>query len=656
MTERKTFFLPLSRSGRKHLLLTLLVVIIAIILILTRPWHTEQRECSVTVLPGESIQAAIDAAEEGDVICLPRGVWTETIAIDKSLTIVGRGTTRTSIEAEWRLRPVLAISSQDIKPVTVKIEGLTISWDGGHTGVAINGTAVVEISNCHISGMMYGIQVADSAHLTLSDSAVSDSRQRAIMLSGSAQASISGSQISANVGPGLWLSGSAQATVSDCEISGNLGHGLWLRDEGHVALGNCAVSDNKGHGLLLTGRSTAQLLESRLSGNWDQGIRAEDRARVEVIGTTVLSNWHGVELRDEAQATITGSTISRNSWDGIRVRDSGQARVSGSVISANRRGVGFSGSAGADIRDCLIEGNSGFGIFSWASGVVDGEGNEFRNNGIDLGGNLSGALRVPLKEPGETAITWPDERYASLQEAIDALLPGGKLILEPGTYAAGLTIGTPLSIEAGDGQAVLMAKSDALPVLSLVGGAELHLTGSMITGGAEGLLVSGAARAVLATCTISGNTEGINLSYSSSVEMVHCDIENNERRGVFVGGAAQAAIINCAIRDNGGYGIAAADSAQVTISDSIVAGSGGDGGIVLWASPQAVLEGNTISDNRGFGIAFFQRPCFVGSPWVFRGRISGSGNVFEANRRGDVCPPELGFLSTMEGGELDLRP
>lgn len=650
---------PLTRPGSRQRLLRILTVLLAIGiaagLVSARPWEAPKYECAVTVNPGESIQAAIDAAEEGDIICLARGLWTETILIGKSLTIVGRGPTRTSIEAEWRLQPLVVISSTDMRPVNVKLEGLTISLDGGHTGVEINGMAVLEMRNCNISGVMYGITVADSAHLVLRDSVVSNSKQRSITLSGSSRATISNSQISANMAPGLWLSGSAQAMVFESRISGNLGHGLWLRDEASVVLTGCTISDNGGHALLLTGGSTAQVLESGLSGNWDQGIEVQDRATVELVDSAVHSNWRGVELSEESRATIIRSTIAGNRWDGIRASGSGNVLLSDSVVSGNSRGVAFSGSAGGDISDCLVEGNSTYGVFSWASGVVSGEGNRFRDNGVDLGGNVPGTLRRPLRPPSETAITWPDERYGSLQEVIDALLPGGKLTIGPGTHVAGLSIGTSLSIEAGDGQTVLMAKSGLLPVISLVGGAELHLSGLMITGGAEGMLISSEALAIITDCTISGNTEGVNLSYSASAQIAHCDIADNERRGVFVGGTAQAMIDRCSIRGNGGQGIGVADSAWVTASNSTISGTDGDGGVVLWGTSEVILEGNTISDNSGFGVAMFQRRCFVMSRWIFRGRISGSNNVFEDNRRGDVCPPELGFLATAEGGKLDLR-
>lgn len=655
MMRGNPFYLWLTGRGWKFFV-SLFVISAAIIgLLVARPWEASKYECAVTVRPGESIQVAIDAAGEGDVICLARGVWAEIIVIDRSLTLVGRGAGRTTIEAAVISGPAGQIAGQDAGQIVVSLEGLTMSGRGGASTVEVSGGASAEVRDCMIFGQLFGVQVSDSAGLSLIGSTVSDSPQHAVLLTGSASASIVGSRIQENRGHGLLLSGSARATLLDSSVSGNNGIGLWLRDEARVVLTGSSVSNNREHGIRLTGRSQAQLVRTQVSGNADYGITAEDSVELEMADSQVQSNWHGIEVSREARATIVGSSVSGSRFDGVRVHHSAHAAISACSISSNRRGVWIGGAGQAEIEGCLIEGNVGYGIFSSSHSETTGEENRFYGNGIDLGGSLSGALRVPLKDPRESVITWPDERYASLQEAVDALLPAGRLVLEPGEYATALTIGKELVIEAGDGRATLSGKSAALPVMSLVDGADLHLSGATISGGAEGLLISAGARALVLNSTISRNGDGINLPHWGSMELVNSSIIGNESRGIYVGGTSRASVTSSLISNNTEHGIAAADSAQITVTGSTIARNGGAGGVVVWGSPEAVLDGNTIVENTGFGVAIFQRPAFWRSPWPFRGSVSGSSNVFGDNRLGDVTPPELDFLSTAEGGELVLR-
>ena len=656
MVRIRSGFLWLTGLGWWRLLLAAIVIAILVVLFSVRPWSAPKYDCVVTVRPGESIQEAIDAAEAGAAICLTPGVWNENVVIDKSLSIVGAGVGRTTIEAVSYFDPTIEVLADDTGAMNVKLEGLTITGGGGSSGVQVNGSASVAIERCDISGKQFGVQVFDSASVALTDCSISENTHRGLVLEDSATADVSGCRISGNGALGVWISGSAEATLRECDMSGNGGHGFWLRDGARVALIDCLVSRNRGHGLWLTDQSTAQLLRTEISESFDQGVMAEDSVSVELTESEVLSNWNGIELSSEATATIAGSTFSGSRFDGIRVQHSANAMVSTSTISANRRGMSVTGQAAATITDSLVEANSGYGIYCWSSERVQGHDNGFRDNGTDLGGNLPGTLRTPLKDPSEAVITWPDERYASLQEAIDALLPGGTLLLEEGGHTAGLTIGKELSIEAVSGQVPLTGMSRTLPVLSLVDGANLYLSGAKVSGGAEGLLISAGARAVLVGCSISGNTEGVRLSYSSSVEMADCLVSQNEQRGITVGAEAQASIEGCIVSDNWDSGIAVSDSAQVSVAYSTVTKNRGDGGIVFWGRCRVTLDGNTVADNRGYGVAMLQRPCVMRSPWVWRGVISGAGNTIELNYFGDVCPPELEFLSTTEGGELDLRP
>ncbi|UCG07447.1 MAG: hypothetical protein JSV83_01975, partial [Desulfobacterales bacterium] len=46
-------------------------------------------DCNITVSPGESIQDAIDAAGEGDVICVELGTYMGDLSITQELELVG---------------------------------------------------------------------------------------------------------------------------------------------------------------------------------------------------------------------------------------------------------------------------------------------------------------------------------------------------------------------------------------------------------------------------------------------------------------------------------------------------------------------------------------------------------------------------------------
>jgi len=225
------------------------------------------------------------------------------------------------------------------------------------------------------------------------------------------------------------------------------------------------------------------------------------------------------------------------------------------------------------------------------------------DNGADLCGNLPGTLRIPLREATEAEITYPDGRYGSLQEAVDALLPGGVLTLQVGEYRAGVTISKQVRIEAAGGAEVtLKGKSDKVPVLSLVGGAKLELVGLKVTDGEYGLLMGADAQVTISNSTLSGNGwDGIGLWGSARVIISGSSISENDRWGIRLWGSAQVTISDSSISENWWDGINLSGSARATISDSTLSGNDGDG-IRLRDSAQATISNSTLSENWDEGI------------------------------------------------------
>jgi len=489
--------------------------------------------CTAVVQPGDSIQAAIDAAEEGAVICLTQGTWEERIEIEKSLTLQGEDMEHTVIAGALEDHPLVRIATS---------EGGSVS-------------------------------------------------------------------------------------LRELTITG--------------ADGECTDPDG---------------------GVCAAGVLVHGAARAEITGCIISENRIGILLGDSTEAEIARSTISRNRADGILLEDA----------------------ARAEIVENTIENNGGCGISSRTTGKVQGGGNGMSGNGADLCGNLPGELRTPstpLLTSAALVITISPQG-PSIQEAVDALPPGGTLVLRSGEYEAGVTIARDLRLEAEEGaRVVLRGRSTYAPAISLVSGGKVELKGLEVTGGLHGILLAADAQAKIVDCTVSSAKagEGVLLWNTARAEITHSTISGNGSSGISLMHSAQLMLAASTVAENGLVGILLYDGAQAEISDSMISGNR-YGGIELWDSTQAIIadstvsgsiedgillgsaaqatiDGNLISDNERYGVALYLQSC--GFPYgerAFRGRVSGKGNTIpgpeelDGNHEDAVCPEELKFLASEEGG------
>jgi len=273
------------------------VVLASLLAVTTVTVGQQTPSCTIFVQPGESIQAAIDRAPDGAVICLSEGTWKENIAIEKSLTLRGQGAEKTVINGVKEGYPVVWITSSD-KATQTRIAGLTISEaKGGCTdtdkgicayGMLIQGRAQVTISSCTISENGEGIDLWDSARAEVSDSIISRNEGIGIRVKGSSQADITSSTVSGNLF-GIGLEESAKARITRSTIFENTWVGIWL---------------------------------------WES-------VQAEITGSTISENHDGIQLRGSAQAKITASTISGNRWVGIMLWDETRAIIEENEIINN---------------------------------------------------------------------------------------------------------------------------------------------------------------------------------------------------------------------------------------------------------------------------------------------------------------------------------
>jgi len=363
---------------------------------------------------------------------------------------------------------------------------------------------------------------------------------------------------------GIEIGGKAKVIIRDSEISGNGGDGIWME-----------------------GSSQATISDSQISENGDDGIDIWDSSQATISGSQISGNGWGIEMWDSSQAKISDSQISGNSWDGIEMGPSSQAEIRGSRFLNN-------GGCGIEVET--------------EEASVRGGPNEMRGNGADLCGYAPASIRKPLvPQIDRKELSVPGD-YPSIQEAIDALAPGGTITLAPGTYEEGLTIWKPLTIRgAGKEKTVLkpLPNPTRKLIVSIIAGAKgVALEGLTITGSAgDGLFIYGEAS--LKGLQISGNgTDGIGMWDSSQAEISGSEISGNGY-GIWMRSSSRAEISGSQISGNGGYGISMWSSSQATISGSEISGNDSDGIVMGWGSARAEISISTISGNGGDGISMW---------------------------------------------------
>ncbi|MCF7876220.1 right-handed parallel beta-helix repeat-containing protein [Candidatus Bipolaricaulota bacterium] len=168
---------------------------------------------------------------------------------------------------------------------------------------------------------------------------------------------------------------------------------------------------------------------------------------------------------------------------------------------------------------------------------------------------------------------------------------------------------------------------------------------------------------------------GISLSDGARAEIVNTSISNFPGDGIQVIGAGKATVNKSIITDNGGNGIALKDLSEATVADSKITQNGGSGisisswsryagrdlsGKVLYQSDllpsniEATIEGNKIANNSGHGVMISTDKCALKEETKkavgFWGSVTGALNEITDNKKKNVCPSELSFLCSKEGG------
>ena len=244
--------------------------------------------------------------------------------------------------------------------------------------------------------------------------------------------------------------------------------------------------------------------------------------KVTITGVTVKGEGTGIKITGNADLTIehcqfSGLDVGADLKDGRGKIVDSEFHSCATAITADVRlevnGCSFSGNAvGIDgyygavvlLRDSTFMKN-GEAIIGEPPCRVDGNGNRFSENGLDLAGAVSPEVR-PHEEGAQMTVEYPSTAYPSLQAAVDAVQTGGKLVVT-GPFSESAVIDRSISILPlrSSSQAIFGHPADGklLPVFSLIGDVQVEMQDFEIHGG---IVLGPEAKLSLTDVSISGGS------------------------------------------------------------------------------------------------------------------------------------------------------
>ncbi len=248
---------------------------------LALPLDFAASRCTTVITPSDDLQAMLDEAEAGDVLCLGEGEWAGSVVVETSVTLRGVARARSVVKGAQPGEPTVWVRSPtpDAQTPSVTLEQLTIR---GHPD---RGCADYTSDLC-----ADGVRVTDRAGVRIADARVADS--------------------------GF--------------------HGLRLQDRAWAKLSNAVIAENRVNGIQLTERARATVLRSSISENGRDGIGATDGASVDLADIELANNGDtGLEMGQFTNGSLLNSTVAGNEAEGVELANSAELTLERNAIRNN---------------------------------------------------------------------------------------------------------------------------------------------------------------------------------------------------------------------------------------------------------------------------------------------------------------------------------
>ncbi|NQE05462.1 Cell surface glycoprotein [ANME-1 cluster archaeon GoMg1] len=238
--------------------------------------------------------------------------------------------------------------------------------------------------------------------------------------------------------------------------------------------------------------------------------------------------------------------------------------------------------------------------------------------------NANSYSLIKLKTSIPKKISVPEE-YRTIQEAVEAAMPGDEIEVSPGTYTENVIINKPLTINARQGDSIIQATNTNLSCIFITAdstsisgltcqngycGIQLYksnnsaMTNNIVSDNFQGIYLSNSYQNIIANNTAKNNGDsGIYLKESNNNRITNNNCSSNHYQGINLILSNDNIIFNNTLKSNGNNGIYLTDSSNNTIRNNKATNNLNYVGISLDSgSNNNSISGNDVSNNNQSGI------------------------------------------------------
>jgi parallel beta-helix repeat protein len=289
---------------------------------------------SNTNLSFTSIQDAIDQAQKDDSIIIYSGTYSETLTVDKPLSISSSSLDPEDvvITSNNSSAPIIRITSDN-----VKITGLTITGDSSNPSIA--GIFIENAKSCDVSNNMIS-----------------------------------------NTQNGVYIELSSGNKIQNNTVLSNTEHGMYLFDSTLNILGNNNVQNNK-RGFYVDESDQITIEGNNVSNNQMYGIALRKSSFCTITENELILNNIGLALTSSDENTVFGNNLNENKQYGLHVWHSNSNSVTDNYFSENKAsGIRLISLSSNNIfqRNSFYSNLNGITIESTDNNII--KNNKFRSN------------------------------------------------------------------------------------------------------------------------------------------------------------------------------------------------------------------------------------------------------------------------------------